>query len=69
MAEIKIYKVSTDDRVGGANHLGYVTDSEEDIEIPVKEITPELANTTNNLNKEKKTLEMRIKEINEILNS
>lgn len=84
MSEIKVYKVSTDDGVGGANHLGYVTGSELDIkkyfepkklneiylnEILVKEITPELANTTDNLNQEKKKLEVRIKEINEILNS
>ncbi|WP_284464882.1 hypothetical protein [Chryseobacterium sp.] len=80
--EIKVYKVSTDDGMGGSNHLGYVTGEKEDIikffepkkqteiylnEISVKEITPELANETDNLNQEKKTLEERIKEINELL--
>lgn len=84
MTVIKIYKVSTDDGMGGANHLGYVSGEIEDIkkyfepkkvneiyldEIPVKEITPELADTTDSLNHEKKKLEVRIKEINEILNS
>ncbi|VEH22723.1 Uncharacterised protein [Chryseobacterium nakagawai] len=84
MAEIKVYKVSTDDGMGGANHLGYVSGNIEDIkkffepkkvneiyldEISVKEITSELAIATESLNQEKKTLEIRIKEINEILNS
>lgn len=79
----KIFKVDTEDGVGGKNSLGYAKGTEEDIrkyfepkkvqelhliELQVKEVTQELANNSVELIAEKTTLENRIKEINELLN-
>lgn len=82
--ETKIFKVDTEDGVGGWNSLGYAKGKEEDIrkyfepkklyqlhlkELQVKDVTEELANQSSELITEKTTLENRIKEINELLNA
>lgn len=80
--ETKIFKVETEDGVGGRNFIGYAKGTEECIrkyyepkkqnelhlaELQVKEVTEELANKSTELITEKATLEIRIKEINELL--
>lgn len=80
--ETKIFKVDTEDGIGGWNSLGYAKGTEEDIrkffepkklndlyltELQVREVTEEQANIARELITEKTILQNRIKEINELL--